>query len=161
MHLGLAVILAFANGPAAEAAAPDPIRVCLRTGTAGGIVAPGAEDSLKDLAKVLQGRETITVVQDEKTADVVLQVESRNREFRGASTPYVSRDPRTGQATTVHHAQQSCVVYVKLVAGRYERLVEGTGDSWSKAAKDGAIQAEAWIRLNQQRLRDVRRAPKP
>lgn len=160
MHLGLVVILALASGPAAEATAPDPVRVCLRTGTAGGIVAPGAEDSLKDLAKALQGREMITVVQDEKTADVVLQVESRSRQFRGTSTPYVSRDSHTGQATTVHHARQSCVVYVKLVAGRYERLVEGTGDSWSKAAKDAAGQAEAWIKLNQQQLRDVR-APKP
>jgi tryptophan synthase alpha subunit len=161
MHLGLLLILAFASGATVEAAAQDPIRVCLRTGTAGGVVAPGAEDSLKDLAKALRGRDVITLVADEKTADVILQVESRNREFRGAPSPYISRNPHTGQSTTVSHAQQSCVVYVKLVAGHYERLVEGTGESWSKAAKDVASQAEGWIKLNQQQLRDLRRAPKP
>jgi hypothetical protein len=145
----------------AFAAEPDPIRVHLRTGTAGGLVAPGAEDSMKDLAKALRGRAVLDVVPDEKSADVVLQVESRAKEVRGQTSPYVSRNSRTGQAVTVNHAVESCVVYVKLVAGRYEKVIEGTGDSWSRAAKDVANQAEGWITLNQARLRQLRAEAKP
>jgi hypothetical protein len=140
---------------------PDPIRVHLRTGTVGGLVAPGAEDSTKDLAKALRGRDVLTVVPDEKEADVILQVESRAKEARGQTSPYVSRNSRTGQAITVNRTVESCVVYVKLAAGRYEKLVEGTGDSWSRAAKDAANQAEGWVKLNQERLRKLRAEAKP
>ena len=160
-RLGALLSVALACGSAARAAEPDPIRVHLRTGVAGGLVAPGAEDSMKDLAKALRGREILAVTADEKAADVILQVESRAREVRGATSPYVSRNSRTGQAVTVTHTVQSCVVYVKLAAGRYEKVVEGVGESWSRAAKDVASQAEGWIKLNEGRLRELRAAPPP
>jgi len=159
--LGVLLAAALASGPAGEATGRDPIRVGLRTGTVSGIVAPGAEDSVKDLRKALQGRTALAVVEDAAASDVVLQVESRGREFRLASTPYVTRDPRAGQSVTASHARQSCVVYVRLVAGGYEKVVEGVGDSWSRAAKDVAGQAESWIGLNEAQLRKVRPAPHP
>lgn len=159
--LGVMLAVAVAGGPADEATGQDAIRVALRTGTVSGIVAPGAEDSVKDLRKALRGRPVLAVVEDGAGVDLVLQVESRGREFRLASTPYVTRDPRAGQSVTASHARQSCVVYVRLVAGGYEKVVEGVGDSWARAAKDVAGQAESWIRLNEAQLRKVRPPTKP
>ncbi|MFN8092383.1 MAG: hypothetical protein U0599_09215 [Vicinamibacteria bacterium] len=90
-HLGALLTLALACGRrVARAAEPDPIRVHLRTGASrAGSWRPGAEDSMKDLAKALRGRDVLAVTADEKAADVILQVESRAKEVRDSS-PYVS-----------------------------------------------------------------------
>jgi hypothetical protein len=163
MQLLLAWALACALSQPSQPAPPQAatIRVFVFTqGNAEGFSDPDLkrrQDSVNDLANSLRGKKDLSLVDNEKYADLTVEVMGRGWVETGSVTTTTTRGGRTSYTTQ----DKGMDLAARLSAGEYSTAIHSDLPDtivWRAHARNVANKIEKWIKENRVRLLERRKA---
>ena len=169
LRIGAAVLFTSAaqGGNLLAGETRQPVSVLVRATGESGFSAPGTADSVKDVKNSLRGKKLVVLTDDPATAEVVVEILGRFKDYRGQSyTTATAINDSTVTAKTTQ--KKSAVVAAKLVVGEYSLEVVGEAGgmgkfgigAWGDAANQIAKQVDEFIKENYEQLAARRSASK-
>jgi hypothetical protein len=143
--------------PIADAQAPVPVAVIVKTSQFEDQAQKDRVDSAKDLKGQLSTKKkTLRLVETATDAAVVIEVLGRGEQAQDTKT--VERGILSGRVE--QRSDTAKVLRVKLSVGDYSTDIEGRDEerefksytTWGVAAGDAAIQIDKWIKANRAKL---------
>jgi hypothetical protein len=158
MAMSLAAFVMVVAPVAAWAQGTVRVFVTMEGAESGFSAGKGAQDSVLDLTRALNGKKRLTIVNSPSEADIVVEVESRDSHWdTGGVYKFKTHSGRDSYYTT---SRKERVVYATLKVDDYTHQFHGQGSTWTAASGAVAGQIDKWVDQNLVRLIEMREARK-